>query len=643
MDHPTIVNPAINLTSRIGTHPRKTDDYTEIHQAGARWVRFGWAVMFDRICAGGPGTYDFENNGQALIDQSVEANLSVLAILDGRWGWEADSKNLVPWATPIWEHWDAWEDYVFRTVDRYKDRIKYWEMGNEPPFFWFYPKKEGIPHMNGAWKRAPIKYYAEKVRRTARIIRNLDPEAKIVLGSTFPDGQFLRKCYEHGLKDYFDIASVHYLHCHTRQRFRDGYDNLRAILQEHGDGDKELWDTESGPDGGELSLPAFPVEDYTGLYNIYRHCFAHEAGLQRYFWFPSERGVRHGEGKVCSSYRALGALHRHVGEGGLCKAGDFDRAAQVYVFDGPNGPASILWATAASRGRFFGKPPTSTDAFGDPLILGKEWDLDARPILIQGDLLDGSFDASRNGSAFIAVTQPLHKPNRATRAVRVPEIDGNGHPIPCIFPANSAQYTTAVPSFMRCHSSAKADLGLAWDMENLYLEATLADALDKDGRPRGVLQFTIRDSAPKEYEDIRTGQLETSAFAEWKTVDRGRFFNGYALFSLECGPRGDRVFRSESLESRAYPTGFVQSAQISHRISGEALVIRAAIPWKEIGPCRPGTAEPFLFMAGFGLTDEPLDVPVEADPADWHQNYQHGFIIKPPAEKAWLFLREKLR
>ena len=642
---PSRSNVAQNLSSRIGTHPRKADSYAEIHSLGARWARFGWAVMLDRVCAGGRGTFDFANQGESLIDGSVTAGLSVLAILDGRWGWEADCRNLIPWATPIWEHWDVWDEYVHRAVSRYKDRVRYWEMGNEPPFFWMHPHKDGLPRTDGPWKRAPIRHYAEKVRRTAAIIRQVDPAAQNVLGSTFPDGQFLRQCYDHGLREHFDIASVHYLHCHTRERFREGYDNLRAILEEHGDGHKELWDTESGPDGGELSLPTFPVEEYTGLYNIYRHCFAHESGLERYFWFPSEEGVRPSGGGIAPSYQALQNLHRHVAEGRLMKARHLDDAVHVYVFDGPEGPASVLWGTAEARGRFCSEVPPASDAFGAPVRLNKEGSIAMPPLLVRGDLLDGSFEASRTGKAFVAVTPPRHKPDRSTAAARIPKapkglsrIPELWRDLPLVCHANPSQRRPAIPTFMLPHSSTEADLRLAWDEENFYFEAVLADAVAADGAPRGLVQFTLRDTAEGEMEDTRSGLLEREDFVLWKTIDRGRFFNGYALLSVECGLRGDRVLRSECQFPRNYQTGILSTCHVSHAIADGRLSIQAAISWAEIGPCRPDSPHPLLFMVSFGLTDGPLDVPDNEDPMEWHQNYQHGFVVRAPAEQRWLFL-----
>jgi len=635
-----------NLASRIGTHPRRSDSYADIYAHGARWARFGWACMLDRICSGGPGTFDFENHGQDLIDGSTGAGLSVLAILDGRWGWEADNQNLIPWATPIWEHWEVWEEYVYRTVARYKGRVKYWEMGNEPPFFWFYPEKGGLPHVDGPWKRAPIKYYAEKVRRTAAIIRQLDPEARIVLGSTFPDGQFLRQCYQHGLKDHFDIASVHYLHCHTRERFEDGYENLRAILAEHGDGHKELWDTESGPDGGELSLPAFAAEDYAGLYNIYRHCYAHEFGLQRYFWFPSERGVRSGN-EVCASYQALGALHAHVGTGRLLKCGQLESFVRIYVFDGPEGPASVLWATAEGKARFFGELPAACDAFGRRVGLDREWNLQMQPLLVEGDLLDGTLDVAQTGLRFPMVSQPLHKPAPETGEAEVPPAPSDlwANPerwgeIPPLCLPSPAQIRPAHPSFMLPHSTTEAELRLAWDLENLHLLAILKEAVAPDGRPRGIIQFTLRDSAPGEYGEVRRRPPPDIIGADWRALDRGRFFNGCSLISIECASRGNRVLRSECLDSRSYPTGILGTARVAGELQHGHLLVRAAIPLREIGPLSPLENGPHLFMAAFGIADGPLDVPIEADPMDWHQNYQHGFIVRPPAEKHWLFFRE---
>ena len=70
------------------------------------------------------------------------------------------------------EAMQAWLKFVEMAIERYKDRITYWEIWNEPN------------HRN-YWGGDPDgKEYGELVNQTAKIIRELQPDAKIIAGST---------------------------------------------------------------------------------------------------------------------------------------------------------------------------------------------------------------------------------------------------------------------------------------------------------------------------------------------------------------------------------------------------------------------------------------------------------------------------
>jgi len=92
----------------------------------------------------------------------------------------------------------AWDDYVTAIVKRYKDKIFYWEIWNEPN------------HRN-YWGTEPnaIKY-GQLVHHTALLIKNIQPNAHIIAGamaglfSDFIDG-FLSQ----NNKDLVDIISYH--------------------------------------------------------------------------------------------------------------------------------------------------------------------------------------------------------------------------------------------------------------------------------------------------------------------------------------------------------------------------------------------------------------------------------------------------
>jgi len=173
MTKPLSHEPTIRSTSRIGCHcwgtnPGSVAALDVCAEIGVGWVRSTRPMQID-VVADGRGLYDWERAGESSVNNAVAQGMSVMGILDGRWGFET-KVNKLPWCSPIWEHLDDWCDFVAAAVTHYRDRVKYWEVLNEPPFFWWYPAKPGerFSDVNGRMKRAPFRHYAEFLKATAR-------------------------------------------------------------------------------------------------------------------------------------------------------------------------------------------------------------------------------------------------------------------------------------------------------------------------------------------------------------------------------------------------------------------------------------------------------------------------------------------
>ncbi len=127
----------------------------------------------------------------------------------------------------------AWLEFVSAAIDRYKDRIQYWEIWNEPN----HRKYWGAPP-NG-------EDYGNLVRVTVERIRSLHPDAKIIAGSTAgirPDftDEFLSRCNP----KLIDIVSFHNYSNRPEERvyrvaeFRKVLDKHNPLL--------EVWQGECG-------------------------------------------------------------------------------------------------------------------------------------------------------------------------------------------------------------------------------------------------------------------------------------------------------------------------------------------------------------------------------------------------------------
>ena len=92
---------------------------------------------------------------------------------------------------------DAWLNYVKACVARYKDKVKMWEIWNEPEL-----------------KKGPFDQYANLFVRTAKAIREVDPKARIAaFGASRPNKEYVRQALEliaaaDGLQ-YMDYITYH--------------------------------------------------------------------------------------------------------------------------------------------------------------------------------------------------------------------------------------------------------------------------------------------------------------------------------------------------------------------------------------------------------------------------------------------------
>jgi hypothetical protein len=148
--------------------------------AGVKWTReeFNYG-MIEKA----PRVYDFTFFDQ-LVDTAQRHGISVYALLS-YWS---------PFVAPYTEEGiDAYCDYARATVRRFKDRIKHWEIYNEPNiFFWDGPKE----------------LYPVLLRRAYHAIKEEDPDARVLGISTAGiDRPFIRMVLESGAP--FDDLTIH--------------------------------------------------------------------------------------------------------------------------------------------------------------------------------------------------------------------------------------------------------------------------------------------------------------------------------------------------------------------------------------------------------------------------------------------------
>ena len=157
------------LDNRIGGDYGSDPNVAEhIFDLGLKWVRMGFwdsGLNWQRVRRS-PGSYVIDPAPEKFVTDLAEGGITVVMTMgvgDGR-SRDEDMWRFTPSAM------DDYREYVRTLVKHFKDRVRYFEIWNEPD-------------TGTEWGRiAPIDY-ARLVRHVAPTIRDEAPEAKIVIGA----------------------------------------------------------------------------------------------------------------------------------------------------------------------------------------------------------------------------------------------------------------------------------------------------------------------------------------------------------------------------------------------------------------------------------------------------------------------------
>lgn len=127
----------------------------------------------------------------------------------------------------------AWLAYVRATVERYKSKIKYWEVWNEPNHHHY-------------WGGDPDgREYGRLLRESAKVIKETDPEAKVLGGSMAGlDPKFTDDFLSMGTGDLIDIITYHNYGAIPEERIYAAMD-VWTVINKYNPG-IELWQGECG-------------------------------------------------------------------------------------------------------------------------------------------------------------------------------------------------------------------------------------------------------------------------------------------------------------------------------------------------------------------------------------------------------------
>jgi hypothetical protein len=170
-----------------------------------------------------------------LVDTLDRNGVKILGLLNYNTAWGGDRWNAAP--DPA-----LFTRYACEVVKRYKGKVKYWEIWNEPDQDIYWAPQDGM------------KAYTALLKRVFPAIKETDPTAVVLLGglsgAVVPS---LKEVYANGGGPYFDAANIHPF---TDPQTPDGLDRMRGIcrdvkkvMEANGDAAKPIWVTEVGCPG----------------------------------------------------------------------------------------------------------------------------------------------------------------------------------------------------------------------------------------------------------------------------------------------------------------------------------------------------------------------------------------------------------
>lgn len=208
--------------TRPGEFEYAREEIALMRDAGIGLVRtaFDWNRVQPRA-----GVWSFDHLDR-VVSLADSAGIDVLGVLAYR----------VPWAPHPADDPGPWLAFVRKVVARYHDRVRYWEVWNEP-------------NQRRFFMAAPdARRYAGLLRQTYAAIKAVDSSLVVLNGGTARiPWPYLDSLYAAGAP--FDVLSIHPYRPRTspeRGGLFEDLTRLRALMRRHGGGDSPIWMTEMG-------------------------------------------------------------------------------------------------------------------------------------------------------------------------------------------------------------------------------------------------------------------------------------------------------------------------------------------------------------------------------------------------------------
>ena len=298
---PAKVEETLRLVARAGfAYIRQEFPWEDIEIFGKgdfwdhKWNRDPWA-KYDRI-----------------VDLADAYGLQVIARLDNPPAWSRAVGNAPGWSMAPPDDYEDFGDYVYAVVSRYRGRVRYYQIWNEPNI---YPEWGDQP--------ADPAGYVALLQVAYRRAKEADPDCVVIAAGlaqtteetppefgprNVSDLLYLEQMYQAGVQGHFDVMGAMVYGLWTGPYDRRTSTNrtnfsrvqlLRQIMVQHGDADKPIWATEVGWNALPENFMGAPLygrvsEEQQAIYTVEAYQRAAREwpwmGVMNYWFFrrPSE-------------------------------------------------------------------------------------------------------------------------------------------------------------------------------------------------------------------------------------------------------------------------------------------------------------------------------------------------------------------
>ena len=166
---------------------------------------------------------------------------------------------------------ENWKNYVRTVANRFKGRIHYYEIWNEPNWKEFYT--------------GTVEQMVTLAREAYTILKEVDPTIKVVSPSvsTASGIPWLKQYFIKGGATYVDIIGYHfYVDPSPPEAMLPISNNVRQVMENYGVINKPLWNTEAG---WANKSKVFSSDNEAAAYVARSYILNWAAGIDRFYWY----------------------------------------------------------------------------------------------------------------------------------------------------------------------------------------------------------------------------------------------------------------------------------------------------------------------------------------------------------------------